>query len=309
MFDLVSYEHQIEREAAIAALAQRQQSNVTREQLLRLGLSHAAITSRCRRKRLFRVHPGVYSVGRPPITPVEEASAAVLACGEGAALSHGAALALWGLASDWPREPHVSSPRQRRRRGIATHRAVGLTRADIRAQLGIRVTSPARTFLDCALELGPHRLPRLMADARRQGYLHVAQVADVVDRFRHHPGRALLLDALGGLEQPARSELENAFLAFCARYGLPRPVVNTHPWRRESDMLFAAEGVIVELDGWVFHRDKYAFEDDRDRDADLLAAGFVTVRITWKRLIGSPEREARRLHAILESRRSEAGRL
>ncbi len=68
-------------------------------------------------------------------------------------------------------------------------------------------------------------------------------------------------------------------------------------------MLFVAERVIVELDGWDFHRDKYAFEDDRERDAELLAAGFVTLRITWKRLIESPEREARRLHAILESRR------
>lgn len=142
-----------------------------------------------------------------------------------------------------------------------------------------------------------------MAEARRQGYLHVAQVADVLDRFRRHPGRTPMLDALGDLEQPTRSELEKTFLAFCARYGLPRPAVNTHPWGRESDMLFAAERVIVELDGWDFHRDKYAFEDDRDRDAELLAAGFVTVRITWKRLIESPEREARRLHAILESRR------
>jgi hypothetical protein len=165
------------------------------------------------------------------------------------------------------------------------------------------VTSPARAFLDCAVELGPHRLPRLMADARRRGYLHPAQLAHVLDRFRRHPGRAALLDALGGLAQPTRSELEEAFLDFCRRYELPQPAVNTHPWRRESDMLFAAERVIVELDGWDFHRDKYAFEDDRDRDAELLAAGFVTVRITWKRLIEDPVREARRLRKILDSRR------
>jgi hypothetical protein len=297
------YRHQIEGEAAIAALALRQQGNVTREQLLGLGLRHAAITYRCRCQRLFRVYLGVFSVGRPPRTPVEQASAAVLACGEGAALSHSSALSLWGFVSEWERELHVSSPKQRRRPGITTHEVSGLTRADIRTHLGIRVTSPARTFLDCAVDLGPHRLPRLMADARRKGYLHLAQLADVVDRFYRHPGRVPVLEALGGLQQPTRSELEKAFLAFCQRYGLPQPVVNSHPGRRESDMLFAAERVIVELDGWEFHRDKYAFEDDRDRDAELLAAGYVTVRITWERLLSNPAREARRLHAILCSRR------
>lgn len=297
------YWRQIEADSAIAALAQRQHGVVTREQLLGLGLGHDAVAYRCRCKRLFRVHLGVFAVGRPPTTPVEHAAAAVLACGEGAALSHNGALSLWGLVSEWPRQLHVSSPQQRRRPGITTHPVSGLTPTDIRIQRGIRVTSPARTFMDCAVELGPYRLPRLMADARRKGYLHVAQIADVVGRFPLHRGRIPVLEALGGLAQPTRSELEAAFLAFCERYGLPRPVVNTHPWRRESDMLFAAERVVVELDGWDFHRDKYAFEDDRDRDAELLAAGFVTVRITWERLIRRPAREARRLRIILESRR------
>jgi hypothetical protein len=284
VFDLLVPQPEIERNGRVARLAQRQHGNITRVQLMDLGVGEDTIYYWCQQRWLFRVHVGVYAVGRPPSTPVEWAAAAVLACGPGAALSHGSALTLWGfIALEWQFPVHVSSPRQRRRPGIATHRVVGLTPADIRTHLGIRVTSPARTFLDCAGELGPYRLPRLMAKARRQGYLHVAQVAD--------------------LEQPTRSELEDAFLTFCARYGLPQPAVNTHPWGRESDMLFVGERVIVELDGWDFHRDKYAFEDDRDRDAELLAAGFVTVRITWKRLIESPEREARRLHAILESRR------
>ena len=42
---------------------------VTRAQLVELGLGESAITSRCRRGRLFRVHSGVYSVGRPAPTP------------------------------------------------------------------------------------------------------------------------------------------------------------------------------------------------------------------------------------------------
>jgi Transcriptional regulator, AbiEi antitoxin len=288
----------------ITALAARQHGLVTRRQLLGLGLGESAIVYRCQNGRLFRVHRGVYAVGRPPATALERAAAAVLACGPGAALSHASALSLWGFTSGWREPHHVTSAKTHIRPGIVTHEARGLTHADLRTQLGIRVTSPARTFLDCATELGPHRLPRLVAEARRGGYLHVGQIADVLDRFRFHPGRTPFLDALGGSQQPTRSELEEAFLAFCKRYGLPQPVVNSHPGRFECDMLFEAEQVVVELDGWDFHRDKYAFENDRDRDLDLAVLGYFPLRITWKRLMEHPEREARRLHQFLRDRRA-----
>lgn len=60
--------------------------------------------------------------------------------------------------------------------------------------------------------------------------------------------------------------------------------------------------MIIELDGWPFHRTKKAFEDDRERDAHMLAHGTVTVRITRKRLENAPAKEAQRLITILDSR-------
>jgi hypothetical protein len=42
-----------------------------------------------------------------------------------------------------------------------------------------------------------------------------------------------------------------------------------------------------------------AFEQDRDRDADLLNAGFSTLRISDKRLKRRAAREAQRLRQIL----------
>ncbi len=296
------YAHNCELDP-LARLALRPHGLVAREELLRLGVGSSAITYRCRHGDLFPVHHGVYAIGRPPGTPVERAAAAVMACGRGAALSHRSALSLWGFVSDWQTPLHVTHAQQRRRPGIVTHRAKGLTRADVRLQLGIRVTSPALTFLDCARELGPHRLPRMAADARRGGYLHLGQVADVLDRFPFHPGRPLLLEALEGLGQPTRSEFEDAFLAFCRRYELPTPLVNRIVAGREVDMLFAAERVIVELDGWDFHRDRYAFEDDRERDAQAVAAGLIPLRITWERMTGAAAREAARLESILQARR------
>jgi very-short-patch-repair endonuclease len=80
--------------------------------------------------------------------------------------------------------------------------------------------------------------------------------------------------------------------------------VNTRAVGYEVDALFRPERLIVELDGWDFHGTREAFESDRDRDAETLAAGFETVRITWERLKSDPEREAARLHAILVARRA-----
>jgi very-short-patch-repair endonuclease len=71
-----------------------------------------------------------------------------------------------------------------------------------------------------------------------------------------------------------------------------------------ADALFVAERVIVELDSWPFHKGKPAFETDRERDADTLAWGFVTVRVTEERLDGRPREEAERLHVILAHRRA-----
>ncbi len=133
--------------------------------------------------------------------------------------------------------------------------------------------------------------------------MHLGQLTDVVARFSNHPGCRHLLEAVHGVGAPTRSELEDAFLTFCRQYDLPIPLVNTRVAGHEVDALFADERVIVELDGWDFHRDRYAFEDDRERDADTLAVGLVTVRITWERLTHRPDREASRLGAILSSRR------
>jgi hypothetical protein len=82
---------------AMAAVAAKQNGNITRRQLLAVGLDDDAIRYRVKVGRMFRVYPGVYSVGRPPVTPQERAGAAVLAGGPGAVLSHGSAMTLWGL--------------------------------------------------------------------------------------------------------------------------------------------------------------------------------------------------------------------
>jgi hypothetical protein len=228
----------------------------------------------------------------------------VLACGPGAALSHHSALRLWELDDQWRFPLHVTAPRDCRRPGIITHRSHALTPRDIRTLNNIRVTSPARTVLDCAPTVTDKGLKRVIADGRRQPRpkFSLSQLRDVVARFPTHPGRSRLKPLIQAEGEPTRSPLEDDFVAFCHHYGLPTPIVNTHVCGREVDAWFPVERLIVELDGWGFHRDRDSFERDRDHDATALAAGIPTVRVTSDRM-STPAREAGRLQRILAQRR------
>ncbi|HEX3832067.1 MAG TPA: DUF559 domain-containing protein, partial [Solirubrobacteraceae bacterium] len=66
------------------------------------------------------------------------------------------------------------------------------------------------------------------------------------------------------------------------------------------DVVFDAEKLIVELDGWIFHRGRKSHDENRERDTHLKDHGYDTIRITSKRL---GEREAARLHRILRDQR------
>lgn len=290
-------------DAAIGALAAKQNGNVTTKQLLGLGLDMNAIRYRVRIGRLYRVYRGVYSVGRPPVTPVERASAAVLACGTGAALSHGSAMTLWGFWRRWDEPFEVTVPGDRRPKRIAVHRALTLSRRDVTIQLGVRTTSSARTTLDMAPRLNDKQLKRTLSTALHSPWLTESQLAEALARHRHRPGAKRIASLIGLPGTPPRAGWEYDFPAFCVAHGLPIPVMGAVVCGYVVDALFVEERLIVELDSWEFHKDPIAFQTDRERDAETLAYGFGTLRITWERIEQAPGREAPRLRKILAARR------
>ncbi len=140
---------------------------------------------------------------------------------------------------------------------------------------------------------------RLVNDGRLNGYLRLDALQDVLDRNRYHPGTKLLTsfaDSSSG--NPTRSPFEDDFLAFIAKHGLPTPQINVRLNGREVDAFFPEANLIVECDGWEFHNDRQAFEDDRERDAENLRHGLRTMRITKDRLELTPGYEAERLMEI-----------
>jgi hypothetical protein len=283
----------------ISQQAARQHGNITRKQLLALGLNDFAIAHRIGTGVLHRVHAGVYAVGRPAKLPLERAAAAVLACGPGAVLSHSSALSLWGLAKDWRFPLHVTiADGDRRPKGLVVHRSHTLARKDIRPQLGIWATTPARTILDCAPNLTPKQLTRLVNQARR-GLITLEALAELTTRNPRHPGTTRLRKLRLAPGGPTDSGFEDDFVTFCQRHSLPTPQTNVHMFGFRVDAFFPEHKVIVELDSWKYHGDREAFITDRERDRITTAAGLQTVRLSDEALTA---KEAAQLKAILANR-------
>src|ERR1700754_2949642 len=88
------------RSRAAWELARAQHGVLTRRDLEGLGFSGEAIDHRVETGRLHLIARGIYAVGRPELTPNGRWMAAVLVCGDDAALSHRSAAELWGIGRE-----------------------------------------------------------------------------------------------------------------------------------------------------------------------------------------------------------------
>ena len=86
-----------------------------------------------------------------------------------------------------------------------------------------------------------------------------------------------------------RSEAEEAFLALIRRGRVEPPQCNVLIVGHEVDFVWPRSRLVVEIDGFVFHSSRRAFERDRRRDADLIAVGFRVMRVTWRQIQIQPE--------------------
>jgi len=303
---------------AMSELARRQHGVVSWKQLLELGLSRDAISHRSACGRLLRLHPGVYAVGHLAISREGTWMAAVLAAGDGAVLSHTSAAVLWGLRRPSSGPSEVIVPRSSRStRKLRRHRSF-LATDEITTRSAIPVTSVARTLFDMASSVQPWEFERMV---RESEFLKLPQAPSLVELYERHPRRRgarrvrLTLESLSLLPGgSSRSPLEDHFLRFLAKAGLPLPETNVSLQlggrTYQADCLWREHRVIVELDGHQAHGTRSAFESDRERDRRMQVAGWRVVRITARQL-RRPESLAHDLHLLLlaPAHESASGRL
>lgn len=265
------------------SLARAQHGVVTRAQLLALGFSPDGITHRLRTGRLHRVMQGVYVVGWPQTTRRQRWMAAVLVCGDGAALSHLSAAALWGIGKEGERID-VSVKREKRRPGVRSRIRPGLPPPQTQAHDRIRVTTPLQTLIDIALELPAKRLERAVNDADKLELIDPESLREGLDDHAGEPGvkplRTLLDKDTFVLSD---TELEVLFRPIARAAGLPpemtKHVVNDY----EVDFYWPSIGLVVETDGLRYHRTPATQRRDAIRDNEHVASGLTRLRFThWQ---------------------------
>ena len=96
-----------------------------------------------------------------------------------------------------------------------------------------------------------------------------------------------------------QSELEDRFLALIRDAGLPEPQCNVLVEGELVDAVWRDQKLIVEIDGYGYHRSREQFEADRRRDAKLQVAGYRVIRLTQRRIDTEPGAVAALIRALL----------
>jgi very-short-patch-repair endonuclease/predicted transcriptional regulator of viral defense system len=294
------------RDRRIWALVERQHGVVAHRQLVKLGMGRSSIRWRVESGRLHAVRRGVYAVGRPELSQHGRWTAAVLACGPEAVLSHGSAAALWGFGSEPPGLVEASLPagRRCRRPGIRAHRRAALRPADVTEHEGIPVTTPARTLIDQATRLPPARLERAVNEADKLDRVAADALYAALDDYRGVPGVAQLRKLLDPLHfRLSDSDLEQAMRPLAKSAGLPVPETKAWVNGYEVDLFWPELGIVVEADGLRYHRTASQQKRGLERDQAHLAAGLWPLRFSHWQVAREPARVRKLLrHAAKRAR-------
>lgn len=264
-------------------LARRQHGVVTRGQLLDLGFSSEAIKHRVQKGRLHPIVRGVYAVGRKQLNRGGRWMAAVLACAPGAVLSHRSAAALWGFGMEHPHYLDVSVRRASEVRlpGLRCHRRPSLPSNEVGLRRGIPLTTPVRTFLDLATVTGPKTLERAINEADKLDVIDADSLRLALDDHPGQSGIRLLRHVLD--EHTFRlsdDELERLFRPLASAAGLPVPLTKHMVNEFEVDFYWPELGLVVETDGWRYHRTPSAQTRDALRFQTHTAAGLTPLRFS-----------------------------
>jgi very-short-patch-repair endonuclease len=205
-------------------------------------------------------------------------------------ISHASAGAIWGFLPPYEGDVHVTIPgRQiRSRPGLRGHTTKLLHAVDVRRRHNLPVTAPARALLEIAPELALRDLERAVDETIVQDLVDQAALQAVLARYPHYPGAARLRAIIAEEAPLSESEAERRFRALVAQARLIQPRGKVRILGYTVDFAWLDRRLIIEIDGYRYHRSRRKFESDRERDATLQAAGYTVVRFTWRQLRDEP---------------------
>lgn len=279
----------------ISRLASTQHGVVGRAQVLRLGMSKAAVTHALTSGQWERLHRGVYRMASSPRGWHQSLLGACLWGGDGAYASYRAAAALWGFPGFEPGPLEISTTRNLRTvvDGVVIHRIVLLGACDTARIYGIPVTDPTRTLLDLACE-AEAAVEAALDDALRRRLTTIARLSWRLNSVgaRGRAGATLLRGLLDerprGTPAP-ESPLEGRVIRLLAEAGLPAPrrqfeIRDGGKLIARVDLAYPSSRLAIEADGYRYHSGRRAWERDLARRNALEALGWRVLHVTSEQL-------------------------
>jgi very-short-patch-repair endonuclease len=253
-------------------------------------------------RRWLPIHPRVYLAADRELTHVGRVRAAALWLGEPVTLS-GIAAAWWhGLWPDPPSIVELTVPESRcpgARPGIKVRRR-DLSEVDRVGTRDLWVTAMPLTALEAAVALGEQGselLDRALQGRVRFDALHRAHCRNLGRRGVVAAGRLLV-----AATDRAASAAERKLIALLRGAGIAGWRQHYRVGGYELDFAFPDHWVAVEVDGWAWHKDARAFQNDRQRQNSLVLAGWTVLRFTWRDLTERPGTVVAEIRAALTAR-------
>ena len=291
----------------LSAFAADHRGLVTRDAAKAVGTNTNYWSQFVKRCGLVSVYWNVARIPEVETSLLQSIQAAVLSCGPDAVASHRSAAVLFGCGLPDTRID-VTVPRRSRliRTNFSIHRPRHPSDLDPSVRLGIACSNPVQMLaelgevcpklvvaaMDHAILKGlatPSTIKRANDDWERQGRRETSALA-----------RALEVWPLG--EHVPDSQLEVDFARLLVANGLQNFEFHARAEGLEVDFAFHREQLIIETDGWEFHRSRTAFEEDRRRDAVLATKGWLVLRYTWRKLRNDPGSVLAQVRQVLGQR-------
>lgn len=295
----------------LSRLLQGQDGLIRRAQALEAGETPTSIARALRRREWVTVHPGVYIDHTGPLTWQQRAWAAVLACWPAALYGESARRAHEGPGRREVDDAtiHVAVDRSRHRGsppGVRLHRVTDLD-ARVQWNLGPPRVRYDETILDlAALARDDVAAVGVLADACGARRTTARRLLTCLTGRARMPRRDFLASVLADVADGTCSALEHGYLTLVERpHGLPagarQAVRVTNGTRTYLDVWYAALGMAVELDGWLFHGTAAAHDRDLQRDLDtaVLEAG-TTLRLGFAQVFARSCATAAAVGAVMQ---------
>ena len=297
-------------DAAIADVAVKRHGLVSRDDLVRLGATEKQVRHRKAIGKLEELSPLVFRLPGSPCTERQRLLAAVIDAGRSGVATRRPGAALWGVPGYRFGEPEVLVKHcgdHTCRLGRVSETSI-LPAHHVTVRDGIPVVTLPRLCFELAAIEHPKRTERTVDNALLMG-MTIDSLAEVVGTLgkRGRPGTAIMRKIVrarvdDGYTPPA-SELEDKFRDLCRAYGLPEGTrqlnAGGRKWIGRIDVTYPSVKLLVELDSRRHWQVLLEAEADRRRDAELVAAGWRVLRLTWDMVVNHPEDTVRLLRSAL----------